>query len=532
MRLLLIAFPLFLVSLSLPGCSARKTAPKLPPVNAPNQNPFLFPCRSQSGEGPLEFSGSLLLHRAFLPRANQERVFREAIREQLKFLTGYFENDVNREETKIFLSSREPEIEILARQTTEYGLALSLDPLPHSNIPYVEAALARGLTKITDPAWRIFYRAKVMVSFCAEPSAGPLLATLSLPMDPYLAPWLVAKEARRKLEFHGAKTLANPCASPAIAALPFTQYYWWVYDPAAKGTDADGRAFDCSTLLKPDVALGTFFVKMRPAQFLPPQKLGAPLLSQKGPLRVTLIFGPTQYLFSAEPEVRAAYAALSRPRALESLSAYLDQVRPAEQHLHPEAFRFLRFLSGLAETVHLDRQETVQEKSHLRLAWTGHLKDSKRELRIRIYFGGTDNTPGAAAEHWPFVLEALAQDDILLYFGRAGLGLNMSLQQLSESLKIPPAKLRKALAAKRYQLVSVIAPHAYTFFGSDLVDARKKLGKKQRTDLLLATTFGKPDFFLGLFSYLDARLSGRNPGWAEWAAPRLDQDEMFFFSSP
>ncbi len=510
-------------SFVLASCTSQPEPPSAPPPS-PSQNPALYPCASQTGEQGIEFSGSLILNEKFLPRRPQPEELNAAVKEQLRFIVGFLRSEPGSTERGVFLSAHDPEIKITGQQKTTYGLDLKLSPAPGSFAPYISKALARGHTDANDPALRVFYRAKLVVSFCSD--ATPLL-TLSLPSDPYLAYWMVQK---RNISFEGTTASSNPCASPSIAKINFPQHYWWMFSPFAQGEDADGLSFDCSALLRPAREVGTFLVNSWKPPVKPFSSLGS-FLSNAHSLNATLLFGPTQYLWTMEPEVEAAASILGRLRKREEIRSFLEQVPRSEKHLHREAYRFLEFWSQLLASIEPDRWKITRKKKHLLIEVNAHLKQSHRKLRMTIYFGPVDNTPKGKAEHWPYLLQSLQHDELLLYFGRAGLGDTMSLASLKRELRLSTPALENALAKKPHQLLSFLSPHAYSFFGSDIVGLRNKLRKGQTTDLLLTTQFGNPGIFLGLLSYLDFSMAGKSREWSEWTDAYLENKERLFFAS-
>src|SRR5207247_1003866 len=88
----------------------------------------------------------------------------------------------------------------------------------------------------------------------------------------------------------------------------------------------------------------------------------------------------------------------------------------------PGTRSYLELLRALGEVMAIERHRTTAEGGALVTEVSGKLTQSGRPVRVRLWLGLTDLFGPRPPAHWPALRRALAEDQIVVYWGHAGIG--------------------------------------------------------------------------------------------------------------
>jgi hypothetical protein len=144
----------------------------------------------------------------------------------------------------------------------------------------------------------------------------------------------------------------------------------------------------------------------------------------------------------------------------------------------------VRFLQNLSEVLTVDEVIPGEtRKLPYQAQVRGKLKSSGAGLTLGLFFGHTDRLSEAPVQSNEEMIRSLETSDLIVYKGHSGLGENFKLTRLLEESRSPPEP--KALSLKpSHQVVAFVGCHTFSYFGEDIVNARRK----QKLDTTLITT--------------------------------------------
>jgi hypothetical protein len=460
-------------------------------------------CPRQGGEYVGSFQGRVLLHERLLAGDDP----RASIEQQLRYLWGHYRNDPGAHGAlQLTLSAEPPEIEVLSRKPIRYGRDLALpyptrDPRLAIDDPYTRRAVALGRIGAADPAVQIEYRIRFKAAICGRDSDPPPVVQVPLPPDPWLAYWHVPRDRHRPLRYFASRAVTNPCADDDFADLPHPFYYWYDWLPTRHGPDDDGRAFDCRSWLRPGTDFHFFDVKLErvAAASHDFQRLRGQL--GQGPLTATVLVGVTDHAVT-DPQLSRWRAHLDGgggaplpDRAAAALEAWTTQ--PAREG---GTGSYLRLLEELRAVMSVERHASAIDDGYLLTEVEGRLLRSGRPLRLRAWLGLTDIFGPRPPRHWRILRRALAEDQIVIYFGHAGIGENFRLAQIEQHLGLSHPQMSAELRRSPLRLVAFLSCYSYMYFGQDLLAAGAQRGSGTT---FIFTGIGRPKREAGPLAVLD-----------------------------
>ncbi|MBI3556376.1 MAG: hypothetical protein HY074_08955 [Deltaproteobacteria bacterium] len=483
-------------------------------------------CDGQSGEYRVEFDGQVVLNKKFLaagqPLAAQVQ---NAIRQQAKFLAGYFYSRQGAGQLRLVVSDDTLRVSSLRQREVKYPFELELGAVQHPDVridqPYMAAALKAGRTKKSDPGLQIHYRASVVAIACMPQGRKvPGTITIPIPSDPFLFYWNVRPQDRRPIRWRKSFFVVNPCADAEIADLPHPYYLWYVWDPRKTGTDDERREFRCARLLKSGRDYRDVRAKLSVLRRQDPNQgaLALDRLPRSRPLKVTVLWGvldPKSKVFPYQDFVKAFSPGPlpfdSKLASFMKTAGYTEELAGGAEHDRGSLYltAFLRHLSMIL--VVSDYKAEAMAGGFL-LHLSARLKQSGTALELRVFFGPTDLLSGAEPAHWPVLADALALDDIVLYNGHSGLGANTSVESLAGALQLNANETSRRLKGPPYQLVGYLSCFSYAYFGKDLLELRKKSGATGTMDVIYTgSDFTSERGPLGVLEFIDRNLAARRP---------------------
>jgi hypothetical protein len=177
----------------------------------------------------------------------------------------------------------------------------------------------------------------------------------------------------------------------------------------------------------------------------------------------------------------------------------------------------------------LERHAARVEGGYLVTEIGGRLKRSGRPLRVRVWLGMTDIFGPRPPQHWPILRRGLAEDQIVVYWGHAGIGENFRLSQIEQHVGISHAQMSTELRRSPLRLVAFLSCYSYMYFGQDLLDAG---AERDEGAFLVFTGIGKAKHEAGPLAVLDLVdrvVEPGNPTGRIEAMPLLGDDEFWLF---
>jgi hypothetical protein len=439
------------------------------PAPARREELLFANCPRQAGEYEGSFRGHVVLQREFLGADDP----RASIVQQLRYLWGHYRNDADAHRAmQVVLSAEAPQVRIVSRREVPYGLDLPLpyptkDPRLAIDDPYTRRAVARGQVKASDPAWLIEYEIRFRVALCGRGQDPPAVAHVPLPRDPWLAYWHVAAEKHRPLRYFNSRAVTNPCSDDDFADLPHPFYYWYDWLPTRNGPDDAGKFFDCRKLLKEGDHYNKFQVALERVSSAS-HDFGR-LKKQLGsaPLTATILIGVVDHSVTdlKLPEWRAL---LGDSGDLTSRAASALEQPPTKER---GTRSFVDALKEIRALMTVEKFATKIDDGYLVVELNGRLKLSNRPLRARVWLGLTDIFGPTPPHHWRILRQALAEDQIVIYYGHSGIGENFRLAQIEKNLGISHEVMSAELKKSPLRLVAFISCYSYMYFGQDLLAA-------------------------------------------------------------
>lgn len=477
-------------------------------------NFMLFPCSGEGAERSVRLDGKLVLNERFLPAGAAEReiAVRHAIREQLKFVPAALLFDPEVRSLGAFYADVERvPIESVKTHPGTYGLDLAIDrvhdPGTTQDRDYVLRAEKAGSTQGRDPSLVVTYRAPLRIAACV--AGGGALGKVDLPADPYLAYWMVPPTERRPTA--SDQRLDNPCADSQLSEPGFPSFYYYGWEP--KRLDPD-HGFRCDRWLHEGRQFFASALTWGESDSAVPLEPLAELVRADGgsgrPISVSVIIGALRPWTLPVDVAGLARALASGDRAPVQAAQRLAARGRTFETLDPGAREMLRFLSLCPEVLDVEAQDVEEAGRGLRVELRGRLRESKRGVDLRVFFGITSEDVPPGASHWDELERALVTSDLLFYIGHSGMGRNLDPDLLAARAGVSSKFLRRP----PYQLIGLLSCRAYGEYLGRWIQA---LGSEGRTDLLaLAGSQGEVHLVpLAILDYLDHASIG---DWSDFAA--------------
>jgi hypothetical protein len=489
-------------------------------------------CARVAGEYLGTLRGKVLLHEDFL--GGDEALVRTSIAHQLRYLWGHYRNDAEAHaQLQLTLSAEEPQIEITSSRKLPYGRALALPyPTKEARLQLDDAynlrAVARGQVAASDPARLVEYTARVRLAICGRDIDPPTKVRVPLPQDPWLAFWYVPAALHRPLRYHQDRAVTNPCADNDFADLPHPFYYWYDWLPTRHGPDDDGASFDCRSWLRAGDQYDFYDLTLEPlgTPTRDLSRLRAQLSGER--LTATVIVGAVDH---KALDLAAGYWQTQLGSARDA--SLPDRARAALRRFERAPVReagtrnFLQVLDQLRTVMKISGHETRTDEDSLLVEARGSLRGSKRPIRVRFWLGLTDVFGPRPPTHWRVLRRALADDQIIVYWGHSGIGENLRLQQIERNLGLSHAIVAGELRRSPLRLVAILSCYSYMYFGQDLLAAGA-----ERSDgayfLFTGTEAARNEAGpLGVLGLVDLILRPENQRARVDRVPRLEDDEVW-----
>jgi hypothetical protein len=489
-------------------------------------------CPRVAGEYTGTLRGRVLLHEGFLE--GDEALVQKSIAQQLRYLWGHYRNDAEAHAAlQVTLSAEPAQITITSTKKLPYGRELGL-PYPTKEArlqledPYTLRAVARGRVQHDDAARLVEYEARMRLAICGRGQDPPDKLRVPLPQDPWLAYWYVPATEHRPLRYHQDRAVTNPCADDDFADLPHPFYYWYDWLPTRHGPDDDGRAFDCRPLLQKGDQYDFFELAL--------ERSGASerdlsrLRSQlgQGLITATIIVGAVDHkALDLQPGFWEGLLGQAGDGSLPE-RARLARRRWERAPVREIGTRnFLELLDELRRVVKVTSHQTRSDGEALLVEVRGALRASRRQVRLRFWLGLTDVFGPRPPTHWRVLRRALADDQVVVYWGHSGIGENLRLSRIEQHLNLSHAVVAGELRRSPLRLVAILSCYSYMYFGQDLLAAGA-----ERSDgayfLFTGTESARREAGpLGVLGLLDTILRPDNATARLERVPRLEDDEFW-----
>lgn len=474
-------------------------------------------CPEHAEELDLTIQGELKLNKNFITDIGED-IYKAAAIQQLRYARGYFLNHKKELKYSLLLTAEKAEVEIVKVEPSKYNLEYQIDSVTHPDVkidePYMLEAIRLGKTNTQDDALKISYKAKLKGYFCG-PEKLISKIEVAMPTDPYLIYYSVADKDRLFFKWRDSKFRINPCADSEYVDIPHPYFFWYFWDPYKKGKDYHKKPFDCRSLMSP----GNDFYTVKP-EVLPNKnkmtELGLHSFLNKSKnknLKISVVFG----VIDTKAKLFDKKSFLSKNKSYQKTLSEINKLNLDQIELGAAAYlRFLKDISSIAtiRSFKLNKSKNLVEINAV-------LNDSKRKATIEVFFGHTDLLSSFETEQWQFLKKSFQKSDFIMYYGHAGLGLNLKISNVLELTKTTAENLFKT--SPNYQMTAYFSCYSYGYFGEDYIALRKATNPEFKTDILLsAVAFdGKEKGPLGLIYYIDqmAKNNNLNIDSTKWLSP-------------
>jgi hypothetical protein len=340
----------------------------------------------------------------------------------------------------------------------------------------------------------------------------------------------VPRDKHRPLRYRQSRAVTNPCSDDDFADLPHPYYYWYDWSPKRHGPDDDGRPFDCRRWLRAGTDYHTFDVKLERVAAATGDfgRLRRQLGEGGGPLTATVVVGAVSHAVT-DLELPRWQALLGDggtgalpARAAEALAGW--RAAGAKDSGTGE---YLALLEKLGSVMAVDRHATSVEGGNLLTEVTGRLTRSGRSLRVRVALGLTDVFGPVPPQHWTVLRRALAEDQMVIYWGHAGIGENFRLAQIERNLGLAPGRLAAELARSPLRLVAFLSCYSYMYFGQDLLEVAPARAGGTHFVFTAIEQARREAGPLAVLDLVDRVLEPANPAGRLPALPGLGADEFW-----
>jgi hypothetical protein len=447
-------------------------------------------CTKRAAHGSLSFEGKVILNSNFIVHANQpsESEIKEAVAKQISF-AGQNSSHIIYSRGLNILSTQESsqKIQILSVKKTSYQQKLSIEwPSGMKTAPegYLKRAVDRGYTKVTDPAWEVLYRVHQEASACLNSSPSDLKLEWRLPIDPYLALWLIHRD-----QFRGGELF--PCAANiGLASGPRTLAEVW--NPRQIGYDKNQNYFECESILNLQSQLSHGRVTLdlkEQSSYLDVLPDAGLLLENESEIRADIVLGRT----STEAELNPSLKKIEE--LLYSFAGKQKHQLLIDSKLNDRSSRLL--LGSAKDLGYLAAVQGISiEKSNRNweITFRGSLHQSGRPIQVRFFWGEDPNF---------FLSQALKSAHLISYFPGSTVDYGTVLPLIARALANHESKLP-------YQAIAFADSHSFSKSSVDELTANLS-GPTVRDLITSGSVLVSPlAFSLGLIGHLDQSLNLQN----------------------
>jgi hypothetical protein len=368
---------------------------------------------------------------------------------------------------------------VTVQKETLYGHTMKVNDLNHpdyqTDSKYQLRIIAAGGVSEIDPALEVEYQAQVLAAICQDRNGfSGLDKRVLVPLDPYLAYWIVPENERRTIAWEKSVWKINPCADAELADIPHPLYYWYFWNPYQVGEDIQHRPFDCTRIFDP--SLLTPLSLNESGKIIP--EPGKTVGFSKSKFKASAIFG----VIDPKESILNGKVFLDALQAIET-KGEIPSITAGDRG----SGALLGFLRKLPDVLTV---ETVipngTDQLPFRARILGTLKSSGAKLDLDLFFGHTDRLSNYPVQSNEEIIRSLESADLILYKGHSGLGENFKISTLFGGSGVPRGDETRLLR-KSHQVFAFVGCHTFSYFGDDIVEARKK----QKLGTTLVTTIAE-----------------------------------------
>lgn len=462
-------------------------------------------------KGHLNFNGKLKVTDQFYRYYKLNAEPTVAVKAQTRFLLGYLNYQTSSSIKIIPLNGEN--IKILGVKQTSYGRDLIIPPFKDDATLYPFDIFKENNFLKSTKAWEISYEAKIPAVMCDQKKKNIVSVPISVPLDPYLAYWLVPVKERRTISFFGKTENINPCSYGLMTHMVHPSMYWYAWKP-----ENHGENFNCKKLLES----GKDYLSLK-AEFRPELSVEEPVQFEKlralDKINISILFGQVAY-GDAKVSLVHAKKLLSQYKSLSDITP--QSLDPKTQKLiDPSVYVFLTFYKELKKLSNISKETLDFNDDHLIIQIDGKLKLSHKDFSIKFFIGPTGKRN---PKHFSFLKDAFTESDLIYYVGHSGMGYDMDFESMKSHLKLSNNELDRILNKKSYQMLGIISCYSTFYYGTQYANIRKK--PDHVTDVVLVSIGTFPfKIPLGLISYLDGKLVSRDLHFDGHLAPYLEAGE-------
>jgi len=429
-------------------------------------------CIGVSGHYLLPIQGQVLLNSKFLSseiHPPDQSQIQEAILEQLKFLAGNQQKQHGDPGIYHFsVDKTEIKFQTTAVVKKPYGNDLLIDETSNKNpeqSAYLKKAFLSRKTSAQDLAYLVSYDAKVHANICSSSNSKISQIDFVVPLDPYLAYWVVPKTERQLVVWNKAKEIINPCADPEFADIPDPSFYWYFWEPHR---ELEGKSKSCEDIFKHSSAMASYRVKpgllntIRTANY-------RPLVSPKiDVLRAAFIFGWIDTQTSALKD-----RDLLKARLENDASSLARERGPSRDASVQDVLNFVSQIQSVSEISGL---KTMKTGTHLLVQIDGRYRANDQKFSLEIYWGPTDIFAPQAPEHWNFLNRNTSTSQLLVYAGHSGLGMNFT-----KGIRSQPNQVKH----NPFQTIAILSCYSASYLSPQEI---YQIGSGQVSDIILTAS--------------------------------------------
>lgn len=466
----------------------------------PNKKPIQrtqILCEKNSSLEKVSIDASIILNEKFFDRENQEDVVQNAMELTVNYISGQLYNDSWRGFKHVLGLERE----LIVNQKTKvsYPFDLDIDDLRTNKVEifdtYTLNAIKKGFTKKTDQGLKVDFTAILTVASCAKEADKKRINKIFshnfyIPRDPYLFYWSIPSKQRVEKNWNDiSKAVVNPCSTSELADYNSPEYYWYFWTPETKMGSKS-----CKDYLLNGQYVQT--VKLTKIDSYP-VKTGFKMPKTQVK-KISIIFGHQDHY--------------KKPKDLKKFASYLEKKSVPKNYkdlLTNDEVSFFLFMHEMHEIFDTKVMNFETKPDHIIV----NLNTDK--IEFNIFFGPTDVfDPSLKPKHWSFFQNALADSEMIVYWGHSGLGENLKIDNISKYAAVRTPIEERKITTKEFVYVGC---YTYSYFGEKL---KQMLSGSNR--YMTSTGAALSDGYRILPSYFRMRFLDQNTGQSQ-----LTSDDFF-----
>lgn len=410
-------------------------------------SPHSMICPGYAHDVQFMVTGQVILARTLLGKENSEKI-KTAIKAQLQF-TNHLPLAHEGKWLKYFSASVNPDpmIKILSQEDVSYPFNLTLDgkieDLYGAKSPYIVAGMKKGILGGRDKAILVKYESVISGALCTTVEKWDSSFDIMLPMDPYLAYWMVPPVKRIERSWGAARGRIPPCLNDEFTDIPVPNFTWYFWQPsnAACRTSEEAKKF-------------VYKARVTVTSKQPFIDEEMDIFSSDGK-KVSVIFG----WINTQKEISTEFSTVKAWVSDWSRGKY--SLFQGKDHSSKSLFSFL---FGLPDSWKI---RSIQDfGDHLKILLVDGTGRS-----IDIFWGPSDSLGKVPAKHWDFLTDALQNSDFIIYGGHAGLGENLKWQDQQKT---------KRSSIKKSQTLAILSCYSNSYFSIEKIFPRggRKVGSR------------------------------------------------------